>query len=253
MNIAFVGCSYTHWEDGDCKNKNYPALFAKAYPEHNIYDLSIPGASNDSIYFRLYYAQKHYGVRFDKIVVQMTHFARTLHWYNKWEYEWDEPLGQDSYSKKNYTSIGSRYSFKNFNTITSGVVFFENIWQSKVAKKIEKSIGIKFSQLQKYFAHEFDGHKYVWQCQKELDTVNGVYGKENVIIFSWHENFDSKTSKHHDIILPDNYIGSVDKTFGKKFKEDYAADSSPHFNAAGHLAIYKWLSPHIKSYMEEIG
>ena len=120
-------------------------------------------------------------------------------------------------------------------------------------EKIEKSIGIKFSQLQKYFAHEFDGHKYVWQCQKELDTVNGVYGKENVIIFSWHENFDSKTSKHHDIILPDNYIGSVDKTFGKKFKEDYAADSSPHFNAAGHLAIYKWLSPHIKSYMEEIG
>ena len=245
MNIAFVGCSYTHWEDGDCKDNNYPALFAKANPEHNVYDLSIPGASNDSIYFRLYYAQKYYNVNFDKVIVQMTHFARTLLWYNNWEYEWDQPLGQDGYSKNNYTSIGSRYSYKNFNTITSGVVFRENKWQSKIARKIEYHTGVRFRELQKYFAHEFDGHKYIWECQKELATINGAYGEENVKVFSWHENFDSKTTKHRDLIVPNNYIGSVQKTFGKKFYKDYAADESPHFNVAGHRAVYNWLLPHI--------
>lgn len=252
MNIAFVGCSYTHWSDGNCKDNNYPALFAKDHPEHNVYDLSLTGASNDSIYFRLYYAQKHYGVTFDKVIVQTTHFARTLHWYNTWEYDWDIPLGLDGYTINNYTSIGHRFGHQHFDTLTSGVIFLENRWQSKVAIKVSKSIGMKFRQLQKFFANEFDGHKYVWQCQKELDTVNGVYGEENVKVFSWHENFDSKTSKHHDLILPNNFIGSVQKTFGEKFiHEDYAVDNSPHYNAAGHLAVYKWLLPHITDMVEK--
>lgn len=253
MNIAFVGCSYTHWHYYNVKNYNFPALFAKEHPQHNVYDLSVCGSSNDSIYFRLYYAQKHYGVKFDKVIVQMTHFARTLHWYNTWEFDWQTPIGNQklAYSNNNYTSIGDKFS-RHFDTITSGLIFAENRWQSKLLMKVMKTTGMKANQIQKFFVNQFDGHKYIWECQKELDTVNGVYDKENVIIFSWHDPFDSETTKHHDILVPCNYIGSVQKTFGEKFyHNDYAVDDSPHYNATGHKAVYEWLLPHIINMIEK--
>jgi len=245
MNIAFLGCSYSNWYDGDCFGESYPALFAKNNPDVNVWDLSIPGSSNDSLYFRLLYAEKHFNIKIDKVVVQLTHFQRTLQWYD-WNYDWTVKLFRHGASFDNYVALGE-YNPEYFDTITSTICLKDGSdWQNLIAKKLEKITRVPKVYLRMWYLDQFESNKYIFAAQKELDLINGVYGLDNVIPFSWHCNFNSKSKKEHDIILPSNWVGSVDQALGRAFwKKPYAVDNSPHFGAAGQKAVYDWISPNI--------
>ena len=110
--LFIVGCSYTHWSDGDCFGESYPALIAKEYPNWHVYDASEPGGSNDSVYLRLRYLEKLYGAP-DKIIVQWTHLPRTT-------VVTDEFIPRDfkHNTVENYTYCEQSVNDKNFPSVT---------------------------------------------------------------------------------------------------------------------------------------
>jgi hypothetical protein len=237
--IFIVGCSYTNWNDGDCFGESYPALIAKEYPNWHVYDASEPGGSNDSVYLRLRYLEKLYGAP-DKIIVQWTHLPRTT-------VVTDEFIPRDfkHNTVENYTYCEQSVNYKNFPsvTITRQMLFKKTIKRRRRQQQILiNDTGLSLKHLSIFYAWFLNSQTLFWNTQKEIDLVNAVYGKDNVLMYDWHNQYSPGSM----LTISDNWIGSLAYAFRKKNKfMSLGIDDAPHYAAEGHLEVYKWLMPHL--------
>jgi hypothetical protein len=235
--LFIVGCSYTNFRDGECFGKSYPALIAKDYPHWHIYDASEPGGSNDSVYLRLRYLEKLYGAP-DKVIVQWTHLTRTT-------VVTDEFIPRDfkHNTVENYTYCEqSDIKFPSV-SITRSTFFLKTTNQIRRQQQILiNDTGLLLKHLSIFYAWFLNSQTLFWNTQKEIDLVNAVYGKDNVLMYDWHNRYHPGTH----LTMPDNWIGSVADAFAKdnKFMR-LGVDDSPHYAAEGQLEVYKWLMPHL--------
>lgn len=235
--LFIVGCSYTNFRDGECFGKSYPALIAKDYPHWHIYDASEPGGSNDSVYLRLRYLEKLYGAP-DKVIVQWTHLTRTT-------VVTDEFIPRDfkHNTVENYTYCKkSDIKFPSV-SITRSTFFLKTTNQIRRQQQIlTTTTKLTLGMLSNFYSWFLNSQSLFWNTQKEIDLVNAVYGKDNVLMYDWQ----NRNSPGTYLSMSSNWIGSVADAFAKdnKFMR-LGVDDAPHYAAEGQLEVYKWLMPHL--------
>jgi len=212
------GCSYSHWSDGKCFEQSYPALIAKNYPDWHVYDASYGGSANDGIFWRFQHLEEKFGPP-DKVIVQWTTNGR-----HQWIESDSNITFKNSKNISNYT-FTPEFDSDKFITISASVL-----------KNLPNS-------LKKFYVPYLESHHHnTYIIQKEIALVNALYGKENVLMFDWHKHWSPGSNSK----MPDNWIGSVANAFKRKKKfEKLGIDNAPHYDAVGHLEVYKWLRPHL--------
>lgn len=224
MRIAVLGCSYSNWWDGNIFNESVPALIAKDNANITMYDASVGGSGNNSLYLRVKHIEKEFGP-LDKVIVQLTTPQRTSIILSK------NAIKQLGIWKKtcNYYYIDGNSS--DWIMLTKGKMKSKEFMQKfGLLFPLESSL-----DYMNYYNKTFDPY---FQTQQQIDLLNYKYGKENVLFYSWF-NENKKL-----IELPTNYIGSVQQHFGIKMNK-FKIDNEYHFNNHGHSAVYKWLKPSI--------
>ena len=238
--LFIVGCSYTHWSDGDCFGESYPALIAKEYPNWHVYDAGEPGGANDSVYLRLQYLTEQYGTP-DKVIVQWTHLGRTNVFLQELTHM---PRVTEYITEGNYTFHTEQEHPSSSFAITPSTVDPVNRsgFHKLQLKKLSRSSKLRMQTLEQFYAWFLDSQTLYWNTQKEIDLVNAVYGKDNVLMYDWQYRHSPGTH----LTMPDNWIGSLAYAFRKKNKfMSLGIDDAPHYAAEGHLEVYKWLEPHL--------
>lgn len=238
--IFIVGCSYTNWNDGDCFGESYPALIAKEYPNWHVYDKSEPGGSNDSVYLRLRYLEKLYGAP-DKVIVQWTHLGRT----NINIFDQPTPREHTASTLNNYTYFaenGDDVDKDGSIVVNPSLLSLSTKWNKKQSNRLRKITGLGSEVTTLFYSWFLNSQTLYWNTQKEIDLVNAVYGKDNVLMYDWQYRHSPGTH----LTMPDNWIGSLAYAFRKKNKfMSLGIDDAPHYAAEGHLEVYKWLEPHL--------
>ena len=238
--IFIVGCSYTNWNDGDCLGESYPALIAKEYPNWHVYDASEPGGSNDSVYLRLRYLEKLYGAP-DKVIVQWTHLGRT----NINIFDQPTPREHTASTLNNYTYFaenGDDVDKDGSIVVNPSLLSLSTKWNKKQSNRLRKITGLGSEVTTLFYSWFLNSQTLYWNTQKEIDLVNAVYGKDNVLMYDWQYRHSPGTH----LTMPDNWIGSLAYAFRKKNKfMSLGIDDAPHYAAEGHLEVYKWLEPHL--------
>lgn len=258
--LGIIGCSYTHWADGDCLGKSYPGLIAKNFPDYNVVDLSIISASNDSAFLRLHNFEKQHNIKFTKIIWQLTHFNRELIFL---DYNTNENIFADIQQSKNYYHTSGRFS-RHINFTIHGRMH-------DAVDKLSDYFHIKKIDLYKYYVNKFGSNQNVWILQKEIDHVNSHYGKNNVLMFAWHKKIDrvysgtnlsrwkwqtalstnkSDTADDVEIDLPTNYIGSIEHMLGSDTFFELGIDNAPHYGPDGHSKVFDLLAPDVVKLMK---
>jgi len=249
--IAVVGCSYSHWDDGECFLESYPALIAKNYPDYNVVDLSAPGSSNDSAYMRLFHFEHLTGYKINKVLFQLTHFGRELVFFD-WRVKNFNLWKEGYYAKDNY--VYTKGDFSDDVNLVTATIAFDHPWSERTRKLLSKHFKLKESMLTRFFITKFLNDESVWKLQKEIDLVNGHYGKNNVLLYSWHRNLDTTTKTARKDLkvpaMPDNYAGSVEEWIGFKRFNKLGVDDAPHYDGRGHQIVYKHLEPMIDSLLK---
>ena len=237
MKIFALGCSFSSFHSGMCGFGNsWVHRLAKDNPEHHIYDASLGGAGNDHILHRLMLLEKNYGVA-DKIIVQLTNPNRnTTLLDKKW---WKEGL---NFSTKDNLTYHDDIRLHQY--FVQGSFFVETVRQKKRRIKFAKHMDLAEDLLIKYFGTYLKHYDNVVKTQMAIDLINRLYGKQNVLFFTWHDFSNFSSWKYVDI--PTNHIGSVQSRFNKDNKfYRLGTDTSPHYGAEGHKAVYKWLKEKI--------
>lgn len=224
MKIAVLGCSYSNWWDANIFNESVPALIAKDNANITVYDASIGGCGNNSLYLRVKNIEKNFG-SLDKVIVQLTTTNRS----------------SIILSKKAIKQLGNWKKQHNYHYIDGTTPYWIMLTQGKLKsddfKKQWETLFPLNSSLDYINSYNTTFDPY-FQTQQQIDLLNYKYGKENVLFYSWFN--ENKKS----IDLPDNYIGSVQTQFGIKMNK-FKIDNEYHFNNHGHNAVYKWLKPSI--------
>ena len=248
--IFIVGCSYSHWYDGDCHNESYPALIAKHFPDCHVYDLSEPGGANDSAYLRLRQCEENVGSP-DKVIIQWTHLGRANIVMD------DSHTPRFPFSDFKTDAVDGRFtnytyfddSFKSNKSVCVTPSLLDNIVGTNKHRRLAmfaESTLLSVKTIKQFFSWYLNSHQQRWNLQKEIDLVNAVYGKDNVLMFDWGNGYHHPGSdSEHSITVPSNWIGSVADALDNKFMA-LGVDDAPHYAAEGHLEVYKWLSPHIR-------
>jgi hypothetical protein len=236
-NLAIVGCSYSHWTDGKCFGKSYPALIAKNNQEYNVFDLSICGDSNSTVWYKIKNTEEKYKIKFDKIIWQITHLERHVYFSNN--YQQYKPL--EIMQKRNYFFTNGEYVEQYEQTdlvaLQSWMTYEDKRdWILDYMKKIQKIHNLDIRNivvtLENYYNH--------WNVQQIIDLINARYGVENVLIFSWH-----RATKNAGLKFEHNYKGCVEDWVGDNFRK-LGVDSAPHYGEAGHTRVFKHLHPDVK-------
>jgi len=278
-NLVILGCSYTHWWDGKCFNKSYPALIARDYPEYHVWDMSEPGGSNDTIYLRLRFLERHYNVVPDKIIIQWTTLSRTninLNWKNgfnpkikdyRTSKDWKAGTGQVIEREDldiepwNITQITEELldqSPPNYSwhpetewpidsiTVNPGLIRLDtNKYHKKLIKKLYQHSKVGLHQLRNFYSWYLGSTTNLWAVQKEIDLVTAKYGVDNIMSFDWRNHWSP--SFHPSIEMASHNVGCVAHAFRKKNKfMELGVDDAPHYGEEGHAEVYKWLTPHIR-------
>jgi hypothetical protein len=245
-NLAIVGCSYSHWKDGDCLNESYPAIIAQRFPNYNVIDLSMCGDSNEAAYYKIKKAEEFFGIKFDKIIWQITHFYRKF--YLTEGYSNYQPFnfiqkGNYTYTKGEYENQWDQTYFIPLHSWMAKDVKYH--WASKFMKMIENKLGLNKKNIF-YILENHSGH---WHVQKTIDLLNARYGKENVLMFGWHKNFhyDSNRDK---LKMEENFIGCIEDHIGTDRFWRLGVDDAPHYNAKGHKHVWKIISPDVERLLE---
>lgn len=257
--LGIIGCSYTHWDYGDCVGQTYPALIAKQFPNYNVVDLSIPGSGNDSAFLRLNNFERIHKIKFSKVVWQLTHFFRELVII---DYHKDENIFKDIQQETNYFFTSGHFC-KHINLS----IGFDQVSDSM--DKMHDYFDIKKTDLYKYYVNKSSSNQSVWLLQKEIDHVNSHYGPQNVLIFSWHDKIDlDSTDKNYfaykwqkalgntignksnrisdvEIDIPSNYIGSIEDMLGPDTFWKLGIDDAPHYGPDGHDKVFDVLKPSV--------
>jgi len=111
---------------------------------------------------------------------------------------------------------------------------------------LAKASSLPVEQLTAFYSWYLDSHQHRWNTQKEIDLVNAVYGKDNVLMFDWYNRHHHPGSNDEtSITVPSNWIGSVATAFGDKKFMQLGVDDSPHYGAEGQLEVYKWLELYV--------
>lgn len=249
--IAVVGCSYSHWDDTECFLESYPALIAKNYPDYNVVDLSSPGSSNDSAYIRLFHFEKTTGYKIKKVLFQLTHFGRELVFFD-WNIKSFDLWHEGYYVQNNY--LYTKGDFCDNLCIVTATIGSKHRWSRRMRSELAKFFGLKEGILTSYYLQKFTTDQNVWKLQREIDLINGHYGINNVLVYSWHRNLDTTsitTPKDLKIpVLPHNYIGSVEEWIGNKRFWKLKEDDAPHYGARGHQVVFKQLEPRIDTLLK---
>ena len=224
MKIAVLGCSYSNWWDAEIFNESVPALIAKNNLDITVYDASIGGGGNNSLYLRVKNIEKNFG-SLDKVIVQLTtpHRSSVI------------------LSKKAINNLGIWKEQCNYHYIDGTTPHWIMLTQGKLKsddfRKQWETLFPLNSSLDYINSYNKTFDPY-FQTQQQIDLLNYKYGKENVLFYSW-----LKENKKL-IELPSNYIGSVQEHFGIKMNK-FKIDDEYHFNNHGHSAVYRWLKPSI--------
>jgi len=248
-NLAVVGCSYSHYADGNCLFKSYPAYIAENFPDWNVVDLSSPGSSNDSAYLRLFNFEHNYKIKFDKVIFQITHFDRLIY-FNRYS-----NLDQNLWThvvKNNYfyTENDGQFYENSYLTMSSTIGLPDRPpgnWNEYRRKKISKWIGLKEKYIVKCIMGEFLSNKSIWHCQKEINLINATYGSNNVLVYSWHKGIDKGKNLKSEIFFPKNWKKSMEERLTTDKFWKLSIDDAGHFDDIGHLEAYKALEPDIKN------
>lgn len=242
-SIAILGCSYTHWHDGNCELESYPALIAKKYKNYNVVDLSIPGGSNDSAYLRLQSFQKMHNMKFDKVIFQITHYGRFLHMpHYDW---WNIDIINQYYQHENYIYSDGKWKHPKWDNVTAS--YFaprQKDWYKQRLRSLANYFGISIRDYQKWLYQYLESDTLALVLEKEIYLLNGTYGKENVLMFSWHAGIDSNDPISKDKCnFPENYIGSISDMLGYKLFRKLGVDDAPHYDNKGMMLVFKQLKP----------
>ena len=261
--LGIVGCSYTHWFNGDCLGESYPAIIAKQFPNYNVIDLSIMGSSNESVFLRLYNFERIHKIKFSKILWQLTHFFREL---IIMDYDRDENIFEDTQKVENYCSTSGHFS----KHITFSITGFKHSNMAIMSDYFD----IKETDLYKYYVNKSASNQGVWLLQKEIALINSHYGRHNVLIFAWHKNIDldstsknyfaykwnkslgntigdrSNTAQDLEIDLPKNYVGSVQDMLGHDQFWKLGVDDAPHYGSKGHNKVFEALEPNVQELLK---
>jgi len=247
-SIGIIGCSYTHWHDGNCELESYPALIAKKYNEYNVVDLSMPGSSNDSAYIRLRSFEKLHNIKFDKVIFQITHYGRFLHMpqYNVKNTD----IFREYRQLKNYIYTDGNWKDENWDTITSSYLISPSlifkVWYRERLDFLSNHFRIKVKDLQKWLYHYLESDMLSLVLEKEMHVINGIYGKDNVLLFSWHAGIDSSDlTSFEKCDFPENYIGSMAEMIGPKTFFKLGIDDAPHYDRIGNGIVFKHLKPRL--------
>lgn len=248
-NLAIVGCSYTHYYDGNCLFESYPALVAKQYKDYNVIDLSVPGGTNDSVYYRIRSFEKEYNIKFDKVIFQITHYNRFLYMP---KYDWKKHnIYREVMQKENYIYTDGEYDDQDWINVTVGFLeqdnsqYYNKQYYDETLKRIQSLTKVHRKSWQSYVMHYMESDVLVLILQKEIDLVNAVYGEENVLFFSWHAAIDTTKDNNSVIMLelPKNYVGSVEKMLGENLFYKAGVDDAPHYDNKGMMLVFKKLKP----------
>lgn len=249
--LGVVGCSYTHWADGECFGHNYPAFVAKDHPEYNVIDLSAPGSSNDSAYFRLFHFEKLLNIKFAKVIFQITHFGRELV-FGDWDWNALELWREGLYVNDNL--VYTKGEFVDSLNVITATIEDKHAWSKHNRQWLQKFFMLRESMLASYYTQKFTTDEMVWKVQKEINLINAMYGIDNVLIFPWHRNIDSTNPsrrKNLKIFLPDNIQPSIEELLGHKRFRKLGIDDAPHYNARGQAEVYRVLEPRIDSLLKK--
>lgn len=244
-NLAVVGCSYSHWADGDCMFKSYPAYIAENYPNWNVVDLSSPGSSNDSAYLRLFNFEHNYKIKFDKVIFQVTHFNRLLY-FNRYNHH-AQSLWTHIFKNNYFYTEGSGEFYENSYITMCSTIGLSGEWNKYRRSLMAKWIGLKEKWIVKFLEGEFLSNKAIWHCQKEIDLINSVYGLNNVLVYSWHQGIDNSKDLKSKIFFPKNWKKSMEERLTTDKFWKLSIDDAGHFDDIGHLEAYKALEPDIKN------
>lgn len=261
--LGIVGCSYTHWLEGNCLGESYPAIIAKQFPNYNIVDLSIMGSSNESVFLRLYNFERIHKIKFSKILWQLTHFFREL---IIMDYNRNENIFKDIQKVENYCCTSGYFS----KHITFLVAGFKDSNMAIMSDYFD----IKETDLYKYYVNKSASNQGVWLLQKEIALINSHYGRDNVLIFAWHKNIDldstsknyfaykwnrslgnatgdrSNTARDLEIDLPKNYVGSMQDMLGHDQFWKLGVDDAPHYGSNGHNKVFEALEPNVQELLK---
>ena len=248
--LAVIGCSYTNWQEHNCWYESYPALISKEFDNYFVVDLSIPGGSNNSAYFRLKSFEEFYRIKFDKIIFQLTHKRRDTLFFNE-ELEINQVNSFDSMQmQNNYIGIKGGFNRKVVDTVTANV-FIDEPDNTDRWKNIKKYFNIKSSSIRSVFNSLMISSKGIWETQQQIDLINAVYGKQNVLQFSWFKNLEAPgINSSSGINYPENFIGSIQEAFGDDKFYMLSPDSDVHYGPAGHKEVFDFLNPHLKKLLD---
>ncbi len=244
-NLLILGCSYSHWWDGKCFGKSYPALIAQNYPNYHVYDMSEPGGSNDTLYLRLKFLKEEFGVIPDKILIQFTHLSRTnlnLRYPVKPARVSYETLNNYTYHLENDWPDHSL-------TITPSLIRPDtNSYHMKLLRRLNKITLVNINLLRMFYTWYVYSETNFWNIQKEIDLVNYAYGTQNILSFDWVGHYSPGVHSH--ISIPNKHLGSISYAFRKKDKfMSLGVDDAPHYGEEGQAEVYKWLSPHLEEFL----
>lgn len=245
--LAIVGCSYSHWSDGNCCHQSYPFLIAEQFLDYEIVDLSIPGSSNNSAYLRIKAWQDFHKIKFDKIIFQITHTVRDFVLLkDNINFKIDN-LFTDIQKYKNCSYTSGHYNNNIIQNITLGT--FEK--NKNLFGNLEKFYNLENKIIKKIYHAKFASALNMWDLEQQIDLLNGIYGKNNVLLFSWHKNFDITHYNINDKIdLPKNFIGSLENYLGTKLFFQLGIDNSPHYSNLGHKKVFNFLQDSLEKFLE---
>jgi len=241
--IGIVGCSYSNWKEGNCLGKSYPALIAKDYQNYNVIDLTYSGSSNDSAYFRLWTFEQYYNIKFSKVIFQITHIGRLLEFLD-WKFSNFNIFEKNEFTGNYFycNDIKKPLGYANISIAT------KRKWIVELRERFVKVFGLKKDDtVIRYYILKLGFDEMLWKLQKEINLINGVYGVNNVLLFSW------KILKFNDNIknlqLPSNYWTSVEELFGNDKFYELGVDALPHYGEKGHAEFYKELKIKLKKWL----
>lgn len=243
--MAFLGCSYSNWDDGNCFYYSYPALVSKEFNNYNIVDMSIPGSSNDTLFLRLKYYEDNNKIKFDKIIVQITHLPRTFIMFKEnIDFNLDNIL-LDFSNKDNYYYTDTGWNINIMDSI--GISSLSKGNSKNRVTRLEKFFGEPRELLDGVFSRDFSSWKYTWNLIEQIELLNFKYGRENVLFFSWHTPDNALYTTY--LCKLTNYLGSIQEAFGNEKFFNLGVDKCPHYNDLGHLEIFNWLKPELSKFV----
>lgn len=227
VKIFVLGDSFSH-HDYIGELQSWPGVLSTLI-DCVVYNGSVPGASNDSLFHRYLQMERQYG-KPDLTIVQLTYMCRV--WYML---ENQNILNMEPLSDRYYVTHTMNY--KNTNIKPNG--FGNAEWE----KRIVEYTGADIDQLKSFYDLQHPFHIQEWRTQKEIHLLNS-YDK-NCVFFSWDIDYAPFITD-----MKITYFGAVQNLMRFSYKKYWLSSTDNHFVAEGHARLALLLSNKIKTHIQ---